>query len=92
MELDLTDSPLNLKEIVPHELEEVLEDPFAVRFLPDCQRNDGQSRFYMLGRTVGDRYLFLAFWTNGKSVRVTAARNMTPAEERFYMRHYAEAS
>lgn len=90
MELDLTDSPIDLKAIKPHELEEIFEDPFALRFLPDTGSPDGESRFYTLGRTVDDRHLFLAFWTDGKSARVHAAREMTESELRFYQRNYGE--
>jgi len=90
MELDLTNSPLDLKAVHPHELEEVFEDPFALRFIPDIEREDGQARYYTLGRTIQDRHLFLAFWTNGKVARVIAARDMSDAETRFYQRNYGE--
>ena len=90
MELDLTDSQIDLKATTPRELEEIFEDPFAIRFLPDADRIDGESRFYLLGRTVQDRYLFLAFWTNGKSARVFSVRDMTEGEVRFYQRNYGE--
>jgi len=90
MELDLTDSPIDLKAITPHELEEIFEDPFAIRFLPDSDRSDGESRFYTLGRTVEDRHLFLSFWTEGKTARIYAAREMTEPELRFYQRNYGE--
>lgn len=90
MELDLTDSPIDLKATKPHELEEIFEDPFAIRFLPDADDPGGESRFYTLGRTVDDRHLFLSFWTDGKTARVYAAREMTEAELRFYQRNYGE--
>lgn len=90
MELDLTDSPLDLKAITPRELEELLEDPFGIRLLPDVDREDGQARYYTLGRTVGDRHLFVSFWTDGKIARIHAARDMTESELRFYQRSYGE--
>ena len=90
MELDLTNSPLDLKAITPRELEEILEDPFAIRFLPDSERADGLVRYYCLGRTVQDRHIFLNFWTNGKLARIIAAREMTESEIRFYQRNYGE--
>lgn len=90
MELDLTDSPIDLKTTTPRELEEIFEDPFAIRFLPDADRADGESRFYALGRTVQDRHLFLSFWTDGKIARIFAAREMTESELRFYQRSYGE--
>jgi len=90
MELDLIDVQFDLRNIKPRELEEALEDPFGVRFLPDNERADGASRYYALGRTVADRYLLVAFWTDGKVIRVVAARDMTENEQRFYDRKYAE--
>ncbi len=90
MELDLIDVQFDLRKINPRELEEALEDPFGVRLVPDNERSDGESRFYALGRTVSDRHLFLSFWTDGKTTRVVAARDMTDGEQRFYDRKYAE--
>ena len=90
MELDLLDVHFDLKDIKPREIEEALEDPFAVRLLPDQDRADGEARFYALGRTVADRYLFLCFWSDGKSVRVVGARELTESERKFYDRKYAE--
>jgi uncharacterized protein len=90
MELDLIDVQFDLKNIKPRELEEAFEDPFSVRFLPDNERTDKASRYYALGRTVADRYLFLSFWTDGKTTRVVAAREMVDAEQKFYDRKYAE--
>jgi uncharacterized DUF497 family protein len=90
MELDIIDVQFDLRNINPRELEEAFEDPFSVRFLPDNERTDGASRYYALGRTVADRYLFLSFWTDGKITRVVAARVMSEAEQKFYDRKYAE--
>ena len=90
MDLDLIDVQFDLRGIKPRELEEAFEDPFAVRFLPDNERSDGASRFYALGRTIADRYLFFAFSTDGKTVRVVAAREMAEPEKKFYDRKYAE--
>ena len=90
MELDLIDVQFDLRGITPRELEEAFEDPFAVRFLPDNERSDGASRYYALGRTVANRYLFFAFGTDGKVTRVVAAREMSDSERKFYDRKYAE--
>lgn len=90
MELNLINTPFDLRHIKPGELEEVLEDPFAVKFLPDNDREDGASRYYALGRTVADRHLFLAFTTDGKIARVISAREMSEPERRFYDRNYNE--
>ncbi|MBC8128283.1 MAG: BrnT family toxin [Gloeobacteraceae cyanobacterium ES-bin-144] len=90
MELDLIDVQFDLRAIKPRELEEAFEDPFSVRFTPDSERADGATRFYGLGRTIADRYLFFAFRTDGKVIRIVAAREMAEAERKFYDRKYAE--
>ena len=90
MELDLIDTLIDLKEYKPREIEEVMEDPFTVRILPDHEREDGESRYYMVGRTIADRYLFLCFWTDGKKARIISVRSLTEGEKRFYDRRYAE--
>ncbi len=90
MDLDLIDVHFDLRDIAPRELEEVFEDPFLVRFLPDSDRADGANRFYALGRTVADRYLFVWFWSDVTTMRLIAAREMSEGECRFYDRKYAE--
>ena len=90
MELDLIDTLIDLKKYKPREIEEVMEDPFTVRILPDHDREDGESRYYMIGRTIADRYLFLCFWTDGKKARIISVRNLSEGEKRFYDRRYAE--
>lgn len=90
MELDFTDVAFDTKLTKPHEIEEVLEDPFALRLIPDCDREDGETRYYMLGKTISNRGLFLSFWTNGKKARVIAAREMTDDESSYYDRVTAE--
>ena len=90
MELDLLDVHFDLKGIKPREIEEALEDPFAVQFLPDRDRSDGETRYYALGRTVADRYLFLCFCSDGKKARVVASRELTEGERKYYDRKYAE--
>jgi len=90
MELDFTDTPFDTKAIKPHEIEEIFEDPFAIRLLPDNDRADGEARFYLVGKTIGNRGLFLAFWSNGKNARVVSARELEADEEAYYERKLAE--
>ncbi len=90
MEIDFTNTPFNPKEIKPPEIEEVFEDPFSIRLIPDHEREDGEVRYYLLGKTIANRHLFLAFWTNGKKARVTAAREMSEDEASYYDRKLAE--
>ncbi len=89
MELDLIDVHYDLRDFKPRELEEILEDPFGLRLLPDADREDGEARYFALGRSVAGRHLFLCFWTDGKTTRVIAAREMTENEQRLYERRYA---
>ena len=72
MDLDLIDVHFDLQDIKPRELEEILEDPFGVRFLPDVERADGESRYYALGRTVSGRSLFLCFWKTWLTTGITS--------------------
>ena len=90
MELDILDVSFDTKEMKPREIEEALEDPFAVRLLPENDRSDGESRFYAIGKSISNRYLFLAFSTDGKKVRVVAARSASTDEQTFYDRKFAE--
>ena len=90
MELDLADAPFDTRAYSPREIEEVFEDPFSIRLLPENERADGETRYYLLGKTVGNRYLFLAFWSNGKQTRVHAAREMSEDEAAIYDRKMAE--
>ncbi len=90
MELDILDVSFDTKVIKPREIEEALEDPFAVRLLPENDRSSGGSRFYALGKSISNRYLFLSFSTDGKKVRVIACREMSKDEQTFYDRKFAE--
>jgi uncharacterized DUF497 family protein len=90
MELDFTDTPFNTKVFKPQEIEEVFEDPFSIRLLPDTERADGEVRYYMVGRTIGNRGLFLAFWSDGKKARVVSARELVDDESSYYDRKLAE--
>lgn len=90
MELDFSDTPFDTKVFKPHEIEEIFEDPFAFRLLPDSERADGEVRYYMVGRTIANRGLFLSFWSDGKKARVVAARELNEDESSFYDRKVAE--
>ena len=89
MELDLINTLIDINKFQPREIEEVMEDPFTVRMIPDHEREDGESRYFMLGRTIADRYLFLCLRSDGKKARTISVREMTENETRFYDRRYA---
>jgi len=90
MELDILDVSFDTKIINPREIEEALEDPFAIRLLPESDRSDGESRFYCIGKSISNRHLFLCFTTDGKKTRIVAARKASPDEQTFYERKFAE--
>ena len=64
--------------------------PFSIRLLPDSERADGEARFYLIGKTIGSRGLFLSFWSNGKKARVVSARDLVQDEGTYYERKLAE--
>jgi len=90
MEFDWIDPPFDLKKISPREIEESFEDPFSLRLLPESEATGGESRFFSLGKTVGNLPVFSVFWTDGKKYRVLCAREMTPEEVGFYDRRNTE--
>jgi len=90
MEFDWLDIAIDTAKIQPRELEEAFEDPFSIRVLPESPYGDEESRFILLGRTLDSRSLFVVFWSDGKKVRVIAAREMTDQENHFYDRRNAE--
>ncbi|NNE90511.1 MAG: BrnT family toxin [Verrucomicrobiales bacterium] len=90
MEFDWLDPHFDLKEITPREISEAFEDPFAIRLLPEIEDEEAETRYFALGKTVTNRFLFSVFWTDGKNYRVILSREMTPEEENFYTRKNAE--
>jgi uncharacterized DUF497 family protein len=89
MEFDWLDAPFDLKKISPKEIEESFEDPFSLRLLPDAAQ-DGETRYFNLGKSLSDRAIFSVFWTDGKKYRVLLAREMTPVELNFFARKNSE--
>jgi hypothetical protein len=90
MEFDWIDPPFDLKKISPREIEESFEDPFSLRLLPESDATGGDSRFFCLGKTVGNLPVFSVFWTDGKKYRVICSRGMAPEELGFYERRNTE--
>jgi hypothetical protein len=90
MDFDWIDAPFDLKKITPREIEESFEDPFSLRLLPESDLSGGESRFFSLGKTVGNLPVFSVFWTDGKKYRVLFSREMTADEISFYDRRNAE--
>jgi len=72
------------------EIEESFEDPMGIRLFPDSPRFAKESRAFCLGRTLNGQGIFTVYRSDGKKVRVIAARAMTPEEEYFYDRKVNE--
>ena len=88
MEFDWLGASFDLKALTPRAIEESFEDPFSLRLMPDYDHGD--ARYFNLGRSAEGWGIFSAFWTDGKMVRVVAARPMTKDEENFFERKNAE--
>jgi uncharacterized protein len=50
----------------------------------DKKHPDSEDRFFALGRTESNRWLFLAFTVRNNLIRVISAREMTKSERRKY--------
>ena len=70
----------------PRDVEESFEDPFAIKLLPDSGRFAVQARDFNLGRSASGVGVFSVYRTNGKMIRVIAARRFVPEEQFFYQR------
>jgi len=87
MDYDWNNPPFNLNsQISIKDIEQSLEDPFAIKLLPDSPRFAAQARFFNLGATTAGQGIFTVYRTNGKSVRVIHARTFDPEEKFFYQR------
>jgi len=93
MEFDWNGSPAAGGTLATKEIEESFEDPFSIRIMPDGdERPAGETRYYILGRSVAGTPIFSVFWTDGKRYRVIASREMTEAEQALYERKNSEPS
>ena len=87
MEFDWTNPPFELdSSLTLREIEESLEDPFAIRLLPDSARFAVQARFFNLGMSAGGIGIVSLYRTDGKRIRVIHARPFQPEERFFYQR------
>ncbi len=51
---------------------------------PDVKHSQSEERFFALGRTDLDRYLFLSFTMRGQKIRIISARDMSRKERKIY--------
>lgn len=87
MEFDWNSPPFNMDDsLTLRDVEESLEDPFAVKLLPDSPRFSVQSRCFNLGRSATGTGVFSVYRTNGKQIRVIHARGFEPEERFFYQK------
>ena len=72
-----------LHQVTDSECEEVFFNlPLLVA--PDIKHSQDEPRYYVLGRTETDRWLFIAFVVRNKRIRVISARDMNDREARIY--------
>lgn len=78
-----SDKNWHLHEVTDGECEEVF---FNVPLLiaPDKKHSDREVRYYVLGRTDANRWLFIAFVIRNRRIRVISARDMNERETRKY--------
>lgn len=72
-------------------VEESLEDPFGLEFLPDAERFARESRGFHIGRARNGVGIFVVYVATGKVWRVIAAREMMAEESFFYEKKIKEA-
>lgn len=90
MDIDVLNVAFDLRHISPVEIEECLEDPYALRILPDVSHESSSARYYLIGKTFHARCIFISFVTNGKVARIIFAREATELEQSHYERQQAE--
>ena len=57
-----------------------------ILFQPDPVHSKTEPRYFMLGQTDSERYLFIAFTTRSDKIRVISARDMSRKETEIYER------
>jgi hypothetical protein len=72
------------------DLEEAFEDAFGLSILPDSPRFGRKARYFWLGRNLAGKGVFATYVTDGKQVRIFAARWATPEDDYFYERQMRE--
>lgn len=55
----------------------------------DKKHSQHEKRYYVLGRTNANRWLFIAFTIRKNKIRVISARDMNQKEERKYAKTYS---
>ena len=77
------DKNWELHQVTNSECEEIFfNSPFVVT--SDTKHSHQEQRYYALGRTDTDRWLFIAFTIRDDFIRVISARDMNERESRKY--------
>jgi len=72
--------------VTPEEAEEVFfHEPLVVR--TDLRHRETEKRYYALGQTSSERFLFVAFTIRRKLIRVISCRDMNRNEAEVYRIH-----
>lgn len=90
MEIDVLNAAFDLEKITPGEIEECLEDPYALRILPEVDLGPKSTRYYLIAKSWMARCIFINFVTDGKVARIIFAREASSLEQSFYERLQAE--
>jgi uncharacterized DUF497 family protein len=69
--------------VSPFECEQIFfNQPLVVA--GDEKHSQKEARYYALGRTDADRYLFVVFTLRGNLIRIISARDMNKKEKKIY--------
>lgn len=69
--------------ITPNEAEEVFLDEKAI-IIRDIKHSQKEERFILLGKTMGEKLLFIVFTMRGVKIRIVSARVANQKERRQY--------
>ena len=70
-------------EVLASECEEVFFN-LPLLLQPDPSHSQKEPRYYVLGNTIADRRLFIAFTVRENKIRVISARDMSKKERSIY--------
>lgn len=73
----------HLHEVTDGECEDVFFN-LPLIIAADKKHSANESRFFALGRTDAERWLFIAFTIRNNLIRIISARDMTKREKRIY--------
>lgn len=69
--------------VTPEECEGAFNDNFLL-ILPDKIHSQKETRYHALGKTINNKFLFIAFTVRNNQIRIISARNMNKKERKIY--------